>query len=101
MNETRVWALLRQELQAVPFREPSSIIPEYLWEPKWHQKLRCRVFGHSMWELFARRTFVESEAELKCPAYCTCCGKTDPRGFSSEEFWEALKGWKRWLDNHA
>lgn len=85
-----------------PFREVAVVVPEHLWEPKWHQRARCRLFGHALHDLFvpAPRSRAENE-QHEFPAYCTCCGHTERRGYSAQEYWTALERWKRWSDSHV
>lgn len=69
-------------------------VPEYLREPKWHERMVCRVVGHSWRELF-------DPAGEPFPAYCERCFRSDPAGRSHDDYYAALDRFKRWLDNHA
>jgi hypothetical protein len=76
-----------------PFRESEApVIPDHLWEPKWHQKLRCRAIGHSWQELF------EPKDGQPFPAYCSRCSRTRPEGRSHADYYTAVVRYKEWID---
>ena len=76
------------------YRQPAAVVPEYLREPKWHERAICRAIGHSWREVF-------DHGGEPFPAYCQRCLKTDAAGRTVDDYYDALDRWKRWLDRYS